>query len=616
MPHAPAPGHERLSLPSLAVACCAAYCKQEGIDVVVDDFGPASQFPALLSSHQHHCFDGQSFVAEIPDLTLVLGLVENFRLGRPLLAEFDELLLRYVQYASLNFFALKDGLAQALEIIDRRIDAIATCETVGFTTTMANTLFSVMCTLRLRQKNPAITIIYSGPQVDLSHATAELVLRLGVADVVISGESEASLVAVVGAIDQKKSPAVDGTITFDWNTVTLIRKPARQMLDLNQLPDPDFSVFPLGAYTQLSLPLYGSRGCIYHCAYCTDGTAQPYRRRDPRLVVDTMERLKAKHNTLRFYFDDSTMNGDTQWLEQFADELIKRNCRFQWWGFFRPWMSRLLLSHLKKAGLFGLAMSAESFADPVLKRMGKDNITREKIFQTIELLCKEGIPVTAGMIAGFPSETGNDFYFTWRQVVRLQEQFPRFFSIHAQMFQVRVSSNCYSNPQQYGITFENWYAETEPPIPEVADLVKKIPKLFRVKKPHTEVAWDRFLQFANIQKPGDSSLFEHDKELLLKTLDYIEPNARVRIEAPGYNLYTIQSQAEKRIDILEIGKVKILLSERERYTFQFLNGFTMMNDIAAKLAQEYKEKPAESFKSIIYFLYYLLDHDVPFDVKY
>jgi anaerobic magnesium-protoporphyrin IX monomethyl ester cyclase len=606
----------QLQLPLLSIACLASYCKRAGIDVVATDFNIIGQFPLLRSSRQHHCYHGRSFVAELPDLALVLGLIKNSHHGKPLLEDFDEILLSYVQDSSLNLFRLKEGLQNALGTIDKHVDAVAQSDIVGFTCVPSNFLFTVMLALLLRRKKPGIRIVCGGPLVSYSQHTARLLLKLCVADVVVIGEGEDPLVKLIMAYDQNRSPAVDGTMTYDAAVDEFNTRAPAQPLDLNTLPDPDFSVFSLGKYSLLRLPLYGSRGCVYKCNYCTFGASNSFRIRDPVAVVASMQNLNKKHNTFRFYFNDAILNADPAWLERFAYEIIRRNLRFQWWGFFKPWMSHLLLSHLKRAGLYGLTLEAESFSNTMLQKMGKEDVTCEKIFQTIELLCRQAIFVSVGIVAGFPGENGNDFYYSWRQVVRLQKKFPQYLSINPQIFQVQVASGCYTNPNQYGISMENWYQDTEPPLPEVVEMVKKIPKYCSVKKPSTTTAWERLLLYQNIKKPADLFLSDGDKELLIKTLEFVEPSWTVRIEVPEYLLHTVQSPAKNRIDILEIGSVKILLSEKERYTFHFLNGFTTLADIAAKLAQEYKEDPAEAFQSIIHFLYYLLDFDVPFEVKY
>lgn len=489
-------------LPHLGIASLSAYLKREGLGVTCTDFRSILKDAPVLTDDgdigSNYIYRDTAYVSEIQDLPLILFIVNNYRENSPLLLGLDQALLDYIEIRSLNYFQLKDGIERAFKTLSHYAPEMADHGTVGFTTVSSNLFYTVLFSLMLRRHQPRIKLIYGGPQVTLSMHTARLMLKLGIANLVVAGDGEETLLTAVEAYARKSDPSLDGTITWEEGRGTFVDKPLKRVPDLSSLPDPDFSGFHLPSYLRGSLPLEGSRGCASRCKFCSYGRLSPYRTKDPVRVVDSMERLGAEYKAINFSFSDSTINQNPKWLGRIAQELIRRKRGFHWSGFFKPPVSGDLLSTLRKSGLNVAYIGAESLSDEQLTRMGRRGTTGEAILDTIEAFCSAGILVVAGVIIGFPGESNLDFRTTCGRLYDLLKKYPRTLYVSPRMFGLRPSSACYENPSDHSITVEHWDSKVAGILPEVEDLVRAIPMSFRLETPGARDAVDRYIFMQNV----------------------------------------------------------------------------------------------------------------------
>ena len=588
--------------PPLGIASLAAYLKSKGIGVTCTDFRLIIKEDSFFSD----TFRGVAYVDELVDLPLTLTLVRNYRNGKPLLHGFEDALFDYIQHNSLKYHALKNGIEKTLDILKQEAKSMRKDSIFGFSVFSSNLFYTAMLSLILRLQNPNIKIIYGGPQVSLSLHTAKIALKLHLADIIVLDAGEETLLKVVKLYEQGIDPAVDGTITYHKNGSFLI-KPLKALPHLNTLPDPDFSVFPIGRYSPLSLPIYASRGCIYHCSFCSyNKQTKIYRLKEYSRVVDTMERMHKEYKTIRFDFIDSALNLCPQWLEQFTEELIKRKCNFQWKGYLRPHITEELLIKLKKTGLFEVILGVESFSNQVLKKMGKRLILSDAIVKTIVLLCSADIKVNIGIIVGFPGESKSEFLYTVKRLLELEKAYPRHISINPQPFQVRVSSDCYTRYNKYGLTIKTWDAHTSKIVPETRELARKIPMAYSGNNPTNRERQDRLILMRNIIA-APQYLSESDKLFMRECLQRVSRSSLIKIDSGlGKSFHLGMAKTKKYIFPLK----KLLVDEKEMVVIKQCNGDNTVEDIMDILSIMYKENRRKSFELIVRVLRYLIDSNI------
>lgn len=121
------------------------------------------------------------------------------------------------------------------------------------------------------------------------------------------------------------------------------------------------------------LNLQTKRGCSMRCCYCTYPNIEGRRLRNhaSEALVDEVARLVAQ-GTRYLFFVDSVFNLDLDHTARMAEELIRRDIRVSWAGYFAP--NRLTPDYaklLRRAGLTHAEFGTESLCDPVLKAYGK-----------------------------------------------------------------------------------------------------------------------------------------------------------------------------------------------------------------------------------------------------
>ena len=152
--------------------------------------------------------------------------------------------------------------------------------------------------------------------------------------------------------------------------------------------------------------LQTKRGCPYRCSYCSyphlEGNR--FRVRDPRLVVDELERLKQEHAVERVFFTDSVFNDPQGDYLQLVEEMLRRDLGMQWSGFFRPQgFGRQELALMKRAGLYALELGTDAGADQTLTGIGK-GMTFADVFAVNQACLDERLPAAHFVMFGGPDE--------------------------------------------------------------------------------------------------------------------------------------------------------------------------------------------------------------------
>lgn len=187
----------------------------------------------------------------------------------------------------------------------------------------------------VKREYPESTVVVGGP-----HPTAlprETLQQFPFFDVACVGEGEDTLAELVQALKAKKSlEQVKGIAFRDCADVVLTGR--REYVDLDLLPFPDWSRFPLESYTgfhglddSLELPVSSGRGCPHRCVFCQRALGSRVRLRCVKSVVDEVERnisLGAKS----IYFCDETFTLDRQRTLALLEEMNRRNIgdRISW----------------------------------------------------------------------------------------------------------------------------------------------------------------------------------------------------------------------------------------------------------------------------------------------
>lgn len=263
----------------------------------------------------------------------------------------------------------------------------------------------------IRQKNSSVKIVIGGPGIQIQSGAMlfdypSKLKRLGLIDDFIVGDGENSIVEYV-----KGNYSYPGINSSHWNPVD----------DFNNLPTPDYSDYRWYRYAQQSIPIIDSRGCVQNCEFC-DVIA--YWKKFQFLTADNifsqMLELMKKHQFSKFDFRSSISNGNLKEFKKLITLIGNHNKKenlfssevITWDGSF---IIRSAQQHneefwklLKDSNPDRLFVGVESVVERVRIGLGK-NFTNADLDYFLDMTQKYQIPVNLLCIAGYPTETDDEF---------------------------------------------------------------------------------------------------------------------------------------------------------------------------------------------------------------
>jgi len=265
-----------------------------------------------------------------------------------------------------------------------------------------------------------IRLLRKGIKVVLGniHATvfADELLRDGLADVIVRGEGEESMLELVLTINQGMDLHSVKGISF-MNGGEVCHNCDREAVgNLDELPYPAWHLFNLRNYKKVPLvalrntifPIQASRGCPYKCFFCSqEKMHKGIRYRKVESVVDEIECMIKKFGVYYFGFNDAYFPFSIEYGIRFCEELIRRGLekKIKWITETRVDMVNLdLLRKMKKAGVHLIMYGFEVGNQEVLSKTGK-RTTLEQAKEAMRMTKKAKILSLGLFMLGLPGET-------------------------------------------------------------------------------------------------------------------------------------------------------------------------------------------------------------------
>ena len=236
-------------------------------------------------------------------------------------------------------------------------------------------------------------------------------------DVIVRGEGEESLVALMTAVQEGRWPADRGRIkglAFRDGTEIVATQAAPTVKNLDGI-DPDWTILEWDKYIYVPLGVKVAipnmaRGCPFTCSFCSQWKFwRDYRVRDPKKVVDEIERLVNDHGVGFFILADEEPTINKKKFVEFCQELIDRGLpdKIKWGINTRVtdiYRDRDLLRFYRKAGLVHVSLGTEAAAQLKLDQFNKETTVAENK-EAIRLLREADIFTEAQFIVGLDNET-------------------------------------------------------------------------------------------------------------------------------------------------------------------------------------------------------------------
>ncbi|MFH1757084.1 MAG: radical SAM protein, partial [Pseudomonadota bacterium] len=242
----------------------------------------------------------------------------------------------------------------------------ATCVTMNFPS-------AVKILQHCKAFAPRATIIMGGPHVTFT--AAETLRDFPEVDIIVRGEGEETLQELVRVLDAGRSLQEVKGLSFRRNGAILQTEDRPFIQDLNLLPLPDRTLFPLARYLAMRVPasVLTSRGCPTGCSFCVGYrmTGRKGRFRDPIRVVDEIESARLL-GFEEICIDDDLFTRNRRHVFRICEEIGRRGLKGKMYIFARvDTVDAVLLKKLKDAGCAMICFGLESGNQKILDQANK-----------------------------------------------------------------------------------------------------------------------------------------------------------------------------------------------------------------------------------------------------
>lgn len=246
-----------------------------------------------------------------------------------------------------------------------------------------------------------------------TYASAQPNFFINDADFVIKGEAEAAAIKIV---NQKELP--NGIFE------------AGQVENLDSLPFPDWSMFPLNKYSYSPVlnkkpvtVMLTSRGCPHTCAYyCAYPllAGSKLRLRSLDNVIEEIKYLKNNYGVKAIDFRDALFICGKQRAREFAERLISNNLKIIWSCETRlDQIDKDLLDIMHRAGLRNINVGIESSDSEILKKSQRLPVLPAHQDEMVAHCHKLGITVAAFYLIGLEDDTKESIFKTIKYAKKL-----------------------------------------------------------------------------------------------------------------------------------------------------------------------------------------------------
>lgn len=179
--------------------------------------------------------------------------------------------------------------------------------------------------------------------------------------------------------------------------------------DINFETYPTREGFDIDKYYKYSgcINIQTKRGCAFTCSYCTYPLLEghKYRLRSASNIVNEIQFWKENKGIDYIFFVDSVFNYPENFAQEICEEIIKRNLKIKWTGFFIPkFRDPDFVDACIESGVTSMDFGTDAFSPETLKGFDK-HFTVDDIFEACSICKDKKIKYNHSLIFGGPNET-------------------------------------------------------------------------------------------------------------------------------------------------------------------------------------------------------------------
>ena len=263
----------------------------------------------------------------------------------------------------------------------------------------------------VRRWVPEALVVVGGPHLSIYPRES---LTWDCFDLAVIGDGEDTFLDICERVEDGSGwTDVPGTAVRLADGEVVVNPPRPPVDDLDRYPFTAFDLMPMSRYHCLTVlkpfaTMVTSRGCPWHCGYCSQVYSERLRFRSPEAVVEEMAWLVSRWGVREIVMFDETFTIGKQRMERFAEEVLRRDLKVRFNIRARvDTVDHDVLAALKSAGLRSIHMGVEAGTDRMLKIMNKQT-TRADCQRAFRTARKLGIETRGYFIIGYYDATLHD----------------------------------------------------------------------------------------------------------------------------------------------------------------------------------------------------------------
>jgi len=263
-----------------------------------------------------------------------------------------------------------------------------------------------------RAKEKGFPVIIGGPHVIADPVSS---LQQSGADFACDGEGE---IALASLLNGESCDQIPGLV---WREGSEIRRSQAAVFypDIDDFGEPawdliDPRTYPPAPHGMIArdfplAPIITTRGCPYKCSYCSAPitAGKKMRYRDPKKVVDEIERLVNEYGVKEIQIEDDNFTMKREHVLAMCNELLERKIKVLWSlpnGVRIDRLDKEMLREMKRAGCYLMALGIESANERILDMVSK-HLKPSMVRGVVNDVVEAGIEAWGFFMIGFPTET-------------------------------------------------------------------------------------------------------------------------------------------------------------------------------------------------------------------
>jgi len=280
-------------------------------------------------------------------------------------------------------------------------------DVLGFSSICSSYPLTIRIAEQMKRRRPGVPIIFGGPQASV--VDVPTMKAYPFVDVIVRGEAEETLPALIAAIASGATPSgIDGITYRDGDKI--IRAPnAPVIADLDAIPLPAFHLYPELRDCHY-VPLELGRGCPFACSFCStnDFFRRKFRLKSPETVIAQMRLVRDTYGITTFDLIHDMFTVDRKRVLAFCEAVIATGEQFYWNCSARTdCIDEEMIATMARAGCKAIFFGIET-GSARLQTIVKKNIDLDEASARIEATDRHQITTAVSLITGFPDETMDD----------------------------------------------------------------------------------------------------------------------------------------------------------------------------------------------------------------